>query len=90
MKGGLVCCGFWGGGTKVMFGNAVIYLKGLHKDTFSDFPKSYPFNNNNECCGGNIQSFSITHLLILFFQGEFLLFDNLKLVTEVEFGGFLL
>lgn len=29
------------GGTKVMFGNAVIYLKGLHKDAFSDFLKSY-------------------------------------------------
>ena len=30
------------------------------------------------------------HLLIFFFQGEFLLLDNFELVTEVEFGGLLL
>lgn len=31
-----------------------------------------------------------TYLLIFLFQGEFLLFDNLELVAEVEFGGLLL
>lgn len=30
------------------------------------------------------------YLFVFFFKGEFLLFDNLQLVTEVEFGGLLL
>lgn len=33
---------------------------------------------------------SSTYFFIFFFQGELLLFDDLKLVTEVEFGGLLL
>ena len=31
-----------------------------------------------------------TYLLLLFFQCELLLLDNLELITEVEFGGLLL
>lgn len=31
-----------------------------------------------------------TYLLVFFFKCEFLLLDNLELVTEVEFGGLLL
>lgn len=30
------------------------------------------------------------YLFVFLFKGEFLLFDNLQLVTEVEFGGLLL
>lgn len=30
------------------------------------------------------------YLLVFFFKGEFLLLDDLQLVTEVEFGGLLL
>ena len=91
-------CDLWLDNERINNFSWLILMHIYDKWVISDCPKI--FHNFIKCTNNFLKSNKIykswviiikyAYLLIFLFQGEFLLLDNLELVTEVEFGGLLL
>ena len=91
-------CDLWLDNERINNLSWLILMHIYDKWVISDCPKI--FHNFIKCTNNFLKSNKIykswviiikyAYLLIFLFQGEFLLLDNLELVTEVEFGGLLL